>query len=145
MSKIQERDDMLLGIFDTLQTVAIVGASAKPERPSYGVMKALQSHGVRIIPVNPGLAGQTLLGCTVYASLDEIEGNFDVVDIFRAPDAALEVVRDAIRLMDEKNIQVVWLQQGIRNDQAVTEAEAAGLIAVQDRCIKIDFERLVTG
>ncbi|MCR4378226.1 MAG: CoA-binding protein [Rhodospirillales bacterium] len=143
MSKRQERDDMLLGIFDTMRTVAIVGASAKPERPSYMVMKALQSHGVRVIPVNPGLAGQTLLGCTVYASLGDIEDDFDVVDIFRAPDAALEVVREAIRLMDKKDIQVVWLQLGIRNDQAVAEAEAAGLIAVQDRCIKIDYERLV--
>lgn len=143
MSKTQERDDLLLGIFDTMRTVAIVGASAKPERPSYMVMQALQSHGVRVIPVNPGLAGQTLLGRTVYASLGDIEDDFDVVDIFRTPDAALDVVREAIRLMDKKDIQVVWLQLGIRNDQAVAEAEAAGLIAIQDRCIKVDYERLV--
>lgn len=146
MSKLskQDRDDLLLGIFDTLQTVAIVGASAKPERPSYGVMKALQERGITAIPVNPGLAGQTLLGQTVYATLGDIEGGVDVVDIFRTSDAALDITREAVRLMDEKGIQVVWLQDGITNDQAVAEAEAAGLIAIQDRCLIRDYKRLVS-
>jgi predicted CoA-binding protein len=143
MSKNQETDDLLLGIFDTLGTVAMVGASAKPDRPSHMVMKYLLDHDVNVIPVNPGLAGQKVLGQLVYATLADIEGSFDVVDVFRASDAALGVVQEAIRLMDDKGIQVVWLQQGIRNDQAMKEAEAAGLIAIQDRCIKIDYARLV--
>lgn len=144
MSSTSERDDLLRGIFDTMQTVAVVGASHKPERPSYQIMQFLIDLGFDVKPVNPGLAGQKILGQTVFASLAEVDSEIDVVDIFRASDAALGVVREAVDVMDDKNIQVIWMQQGVVNADAVREAEAAGLIAVQDRCIMRDMKRLAS-
>ena len=138
----QERDDLLVGILETVNTIALVGASAKPDRPSYQVMKFLIDQGYHVIPVNPGQAGEALLGQTVYASLDDIPGTFDMVDIFRPSDAALDVVRDAVRLAQDKGIDVVWMQIGVTNDTAKTEAEEAGLVVIQDRCPKKEIERL---
>lgn len=139
----QERDDMLVGILETVKTIALVGASPKPERPSHMVMKFLQEKGYTVIPVNPGQAGDQLLGETVYASLADIPGTFDMVDIFRPSDAAGDVVREAIALAPTKGIDVVWMQIGVTNDAAKAEAEAAGLVVVQDRCPKIEFNRLM--
>lgn len=139
----QERDDMLVGILETVNTIALVGASPKPERPSHMVMKFLQEKGYTVIPVNPGQAGDQLLGETVYASLADIPGKFDMVDIFRPSDAAGDVVREAIALAPAKGIDVVWMQLGVTNDAAKAEAEAAGLVVVQDRCPKIEFNRLM--
>lgn len=139
----QERDDLIVGILETVNTIALVGASPKPERPSHMVMKFLQEKGYTVIPVNPGQAGEQLLGETVYASLAEIPGTFDMVDIFRPSEAAGDVVREAIALAPAKGIDVVWMQLGITNDAAKAEAEAAGLVVVQDRCPKIEFNRLM--
>lgn len=135
-------DDLIVGILETVRTIALVGASPKPERPSHDVMKFLLGHGYTVIPVNPGQAGGEILGQTVYASLADIPGNYDMVDIFRASDAAGEVTREAIRLAPDKGIDVVWLQIGVTNDKAKHEAEAAGLVVVQNRCPKQEMKRL---
>lgn len=120
---------------------AVVGASDKPDRPSFGVMKALLDHGCTVHPVNPGLAGKQVLGRTVYATLAEVPAPVDVVDIFRRAPDALSVVREAIQLRTALGITIVWMQLGIVNDEAADEAEAAGLIAVMDRCPRIEFAR----
>jgi O-acetylhomoserine (thiol)-lyase len=123
---------------ETVRTIAMVGASTNWNRPSYFVMKYLQGKGYRVIPVNPGTAGQTLLGETVYPSLRDIPDKVDMVDMFRAADAAPGVVADAIAI----GAQVVWMQLGIRNDEAAATGEAAGLEVIMNRCPKIEFGRL---
>jgi len=141
MSK-SDTDDMIVGILETVKTIAVVGASNKPERPSYQVMDFMQGQGFKVIPINPGLAGGALLGETVYASLDDAPGPFDMVDIFRASEAAGDVVRDTIRIADDKGVTVVWMQLGVQNDKAKKEAEDAGLVVVQNRCPKKEIQRL---
>ncbi|HEY9079172.1 CoA-binding protein [Magnetovibrio sp.] len=140
MSKV-DMDDLITGILETVKIVALVGASNKPERPSYQVMKFLQKRGFTVIPINPGQADGEILGETVYASLEDAPA-YDMVDIFRASDAAGDVVREAIRLADEKRTSVVWMQIGVTNDAAKAEAEAAGLVVIQNRCPKKEMERL---
>ena len=141
MSK-SDTDDLIAGILETVATIAMVGASNKPERPSYQVMEFLQKHGYKVIPVNPGQAGGEILGETVYASLADAPGSYDMVDIFRASEAAGEVTREAIRLSVDKGISVVWMQLDITNNKAKHEAEDAGLVVVQNRCPKKEIERL---
>ena len=124
-------------ILNETKRVALVGASNRPERPSHGVMRFLLSRGWQVTPVNPGLAGQTLLGQPVVASLDEA-GPLDMVDIFRASDQAGGVVDDAIRL----GARSVWLQLGVVDHEAAARARAAGLKVVMDRCPAIEAPRL---
>ena len=138
----QERDDLIVGILETVNTIALVGASAKAERPSHKVMAFLLDQNYTVIPVNPGQAGDKILGQPVYATLDDIPGPFDRVDIFRPSADAAHVVDDAIRLAPDKGIDVVWMQIGVTNDAAKGRAEAEGLVVVQNRCPKQDFERL---
>ena len=135
-------DSYIAAILNEVRTVAMVGASANPNRPSYFVLKYLLAKGYQVIPVNPGLAGQELLGQKVAASLEAIDQSVDMVDIFRASDAALEVTREAIRLKDKLGLKVVWMQLSVRNDEAAREAEAAGLRVVMNRCPKIEYGRL---
>jgi predicted CoA-binding protein len=117
--------------------VALVGASAKPERPSHGVMGFLLRHGFSVTPVNPGLAGQAIHGQTVVATLDEAEP-LEIVDIFRASDQVGPVVADAIRL----GARVVWMQLGVVDREAAAAARAAGITVVMDRCPAIEWPRL---
>src|SRR5271154_5946680 len=131
-------DQQIRRILSTVRTIAMVGASSNWNRPSYFVIKYLQGKGYRVIPVNPGTAGQTLLGETVYASLKDIPDKVDMVDMFRAADAAPGVVADAIAI----GAKVVWMQLGIRNDEAAAAGEAAGLEIIMNRCPKIEFGRL---
>jgi O-acetylhomoserine (thiol)-lyase len=131
-------DQKIRHILETVHSIAMVGASSNWNRPSYFVMKYLQGKGYRVIPVNPGIAGQTLLGETVYASLKDIPDKIDMVDMFRAADAAPGVVADAIAI----GAKVVWMQLGIRNDEAAAVGEAAGLEVIMNRCPKIEFGRL---
>ena len=131
-------DAKLRRILATVRTIAMVGASTNWNRPSYFVMKYLQGKGYRVIPVNPGAAGQELQGERVYASLRDIPDSIDMVDIFRPSAHVPPVVDDAIAI----GAKVVWMQLGIRNDEAAERAEAAGIEVVMNRCPKIEFGRL---
>ena len=135
-------DSTMRNILSTVRTIAMVGASGDWKRPSFFAMKYLQRRGYRVIPVNPGRAGTEILGETVYATLADIPGDIDLVDVFRASEATLGVAEDAAKLAQEKNIKVFWLQLGIRNDAAAKIAEAAGMQVIMDRCPKIEFARL---
>lgn len=135
-------DRYVAGILAEARTIAMVGASAGTSRPSYFAMKYLLGKGYEVIPVNPNLAGKDIQGRQVYASLADIPGTVDMVDIFRASAAAGEVVREAIALKDKLEIKVIWMQLGVRNDSAAAEAEAAGLKVVMNRCAKIEYGRL---
>jgi predicted CoA-binding protein len=135
-------DQYIAGILAKARTIAMVGASAGSSRPSYFAMKYLLGKGYDVIPVNPNLAGKDIQGRRVYASLADIPGTVDIVDIFRASAAALDVVRDAIALQERLKPKVIWMQLGVRNDRAAAEAEAAGLKVVMNRCAKIEYGRL---
>lgn len=131
-------DSYLSDILASVKTIALVGASTNWNRPSYFVMKYLQSKGFRVIPVNPGVAGEQLLGETVYARLEDIPDPVDMVDIFRNAEAAGPVTDSAIAI----HARIVWMQIGVRNDEAAARAEAAGLKVVMNRCPKIEYMRL---
>ncbi|HET9272698.1 MAG TPA: CoA-binding protein [Methyloceanibacter sp.] len=131
-------DAYISGILARYRTIAMVGASPTTSRPSYFAMKYLKEKGFRVIPINPGQAGKEILGERVYASLEEIGERLDIVDIFRSSEAALEVTRDAIK----HGAKVVWMQLGVRNDEAAKLAEKAGLQVVMNRCPKIEYGRL---
>ena len=135
-------DTYIAGILGAARSIAMIGASATPNRPSFFAMKYLLGKGYRVVPVNPGQAGKEILGQRVYASLAEVPPPIDMVDIFRSSDAALEVAREAIALKDKLGLKVVWMQLGVRNDEAAAEAEAAGLSVVMNRCPKIEYGRL---
>lgn len=131
-------DVKLCAILEKAKTIAMIGASSNPERPSHQVMQSLQGWGYRVVPVNPGLAGQWLLGEQVYASLRDIPFPIDAVDIFRASEAVPPIVDEAIAI----KAKVVWMQSGIRHDSAAARAEAAGLDVVMDHCMAAEFNRL---
>ena len=131
-------DTALADLLTTTRTIALVGASDRPDRPSFGVMKALQDHGYRVIPVNPQITGAHVHGEYVWRDLAQIGEPIDMVDIFRRSDAAGEVVDEAIAL----GAKSVWLQIGVVNEAAAARAEAAGLKVVMNRCPKIDLARL---
>jgi O-acetylhomoserine (thiol)-lyase len=131
-------DALIAGILRSVKTIAMVGASTNWNRPSFFVMKYLQSKGYRVIPVNPGAAGQTLLGETVRARLSDIAEPVDMVDIFRRSESVGPIVDEAIAI----GAKIVWMQLGVRNDEAAAKAQAAGLTVVMDRCPKIEFGRL---
>jgi len=135
-------DDYIADILRACRSIAMVGASAGTSRPSYFAMKYLLGKGYRVMPVNPGLAGEKIQGQPVYATLADVPPPADMVDIFRASDAALDIVREAIALKDRLGIKVIWMQLGVRNAQAAAEAEAAGLKVVMNRCPKIEYGRL---
>ena len=136
------QDSYIAGILSQAKAIAMVGASAATNRPSYFAMKYLLGKGYQVIPVNPTLAGKEIQGRKVHASLGELQGPVDIVDIFRNSAAALEIVREAIRLKEKLRLQAIWMQLGVRNDQAAAEAEAAGLKVVMNRCPKIEYGRL---
>ena len=131
-------DDYLRDILKDVRTIAMVGASPYWNRPSYFAMKYLQEKGYRVIPVNPQAAGEEILGEKVYRDLSEVPEKIDMVDLFRRPDAAGPLVDQAIA----KGAKVVWMQLGVRNDEAAAKAEAAGLKVVMNRCPKIEYSRL---
>jgi len=133
-----ESDHEIKALLQSVKTIALVGASANPTRDSHGVMAFLQHQGYRVIPVNPGLAGQDLLGERVAASLADIEGPIDMVDIFRNSEAAGPVVDEAIAA----GAKAVWMQLGVINPEAAARAEAAGLKAVMNHCPKVEIPRL---
>ncbi|KHS72575.1 hypothetical protein QT13_07800 [Pectobacterium brasiliense] len=131
-------DREIESVLKTVKTIAVVGASDNPSRPSYGVMGYLLKQGYDVIPVSPKLAGQTLLGQKAYASLEDIPKPVDMVDVFRQPEAAYEIAKEAIAI----GATVLWLQIGVINEQAAILAHDAGLTVVMDRCPKIEIPRL---
>ena len=131
-------DDYIREILHASRSFAIVGASANTVRPSYFVVKYLLDKEYQVIPVNPGLTGKDLLGQRVYGALKDIPSTVDIVDIFRNSEAALEITKEAIGI----GAKVVWMQLGVRNDEAARLAEAAGLKVVMNRCPKIEYARL---
>jgi uncharacterized protein len=129
-------DQELRNIFEEARTIASVGLSSKPDRPSYGVCAFLKLKGYRIIPVNPN--EKQVLGETSYPDLKSIPGKVDVVQIFRNPDAVPAIVEDAIAI----GAKVVWMQDGAGNEDAATRAREAGLVAVVDDCMLRQYRRL---
>jgi hypothetical protein len=129
--------DEIGAILREARTIAIVGASARPERPSHEVMAFLQHRGYRVFPVNPGLAGQTLLGEPVYADLREIAEKIDMVDVFRRPEAVPAIAEAAIDI----GARVLWLQWGVVCEASAARARNAGLQVVMDRCAKLELMR----
>lgn len=133
-----------LTIIQQYHHVAIVGVSADPYRPSHFVAIYLQAEGYDIIPINPRYAGQTILGKRVYASLTEAKEageHIEIVDVFRKAEDVPPVADEAVSI----GAKVLWLQLGIRNDEAAQRAEQAGLIVVQNRCLKIEHARFFGG
>lgn len=133
-------DTLIRSILDSVKTIAIVGASANQARPSFFVVRYLIEHGYRVFPINPGLAGQSLLGRPVHGRLAEVPEPIDMVDIFRASDAASGIVDEALALVPKP--KVIWMQLTVRDDAAAARAEAEGVSVVMNRCPKIEFGRL---
>ena len=131
-------DAYIRDILVSHRVIAMVGASPNPLRPSYFAMKYLQAKGFKVIPINPGHAGNAILGETVYASLRDVPEPIGIVDVFRNAAAALEITKDAVGI----GANVVWMQLGVRNDEAARLAEEAGLKVVMNRCPKIEYGRL---
>ena len=133
-------DSLIRDILKTTKRIALVGASANEARPSWIVTKYLIDRGYDVVPVNPGLAGQTLLGRTVYGSLKEVPGPIDMVEIFRNSDAAGPITDEALAL--DPLPKVIWMQLSVRNDEAAARAEAKGVTVIMNRCPKIEYGRL---
>ncbi|GAM02046.1 CoA-binding protein [Sphingomonas parapaucimobilis] len=131
-------DDDIRDLLAKARTIAMVGASDRPDRPSYGVMKRLQDHGYRVIPVNPQITGEHVHGEFVFRELGQLGDPIDIVDIFRRSEAAGDVVDEAIAI----GAKAVWLQLGVVNEAAAARAEAAGLKVVMNRCPAIEIPRL---
>jgi predicted CoA-binding protein len=133
-------DSYIRGILNTVKTIAMVGVSPKESRPSYFAFKYLLERGYRMIPVNPGQVGKDLLGQKVYAKLADIPEPVDMVDVFRAAQYAPAIVREALGLKPRPG--VIWMQLGVRSDEAARLAEDNGLKVVMNRCPKIEYGRL---
>jgi len=136
----QYSDDHLRKILKRTRTVAVVGVSANQIRPSFYVARYLKLKGFRVIPVNPGLAGQTLLGETVYGDVSQVPIDVDMVDIFRRSEAVPDIVDASLERWPA--LQTIWMQIGVTHDQATATAQARGVDVIQDRCPKIEYQRL---
>jgi predicted CoA-binding protein len=133
-------DSYIRGILNTVKTIAMVGASAKDNRPSYFAFKYLMERSYNMIPINPGLAGKELLGRKIYGRLSEVPQPIDMIDIFRAANYAVPIVQEALTLTPKP--RVIWMQLTVRNDEAAALAEANGMKVVMNRCPKIEYGRL---
>ncbi|MES0035049.1 CoA-binding protein [Mesorhizobium sp. M0046] len=130
----------IASILNSVKTIAMVGASANDVRPSYFVLKYLLGKGFSVFPINPGQAGKEILGQMTYARLADVPGPVDMIDVFRASAAVPGIVDEVLRL--DPLPKVIWMQLGIRNDEAAARAEAAGIKVVMNRCPKIEYGKL---
>ncbi len=133
-------DAFLKDILRRTKSIAVVGVSMNPVRPSYYVARYLSLKGYKVIPVNPGHAGKMLFGETVRASLSDISGPVDMVDIFRRSEAVPPIVDEALKSFP--NLRTIWMQIGVENSEAAAVAEARGIDVVMNRCPKIEYQRL---
>ena len=134
--------DKIRRILKATKSIAVVGASSNWKRPSFYVMKYMQGKGFRVTPVNPGAAGQKILGQTVYESLSDIPHEFDMVQIFRPSEAVPPIVDEALTLKQDKGIRTIWMQISVSHEEAARKAELAGLEVVMNHCTKIEYGRL---
>lgn len=132
-------DDLIHGILKSVKTIALVGFSSNESRPSFFVTKYLIERGYTLYPINPGLAGQEFFGAKVYASLQDCPQPIDMVEIFRNSEAAGPITDEALALAILP--KVIWMQLGVRNDDAAARAEAKGVTVIMNRCPKIEFGR----
>jgi predicted CoA-binding protein len=137
----QYDDALIKSILRSTKTIAMVGASGNEMRPSYFAMMYLLAKGYVVHPVNPGMAGKTILGQTVYAALKDVPAPVDMVDIFRTADVAPQIVREALVEKERLGLKVIWMQLGVINEEAAQLAQGAGLTVVMDRCPKIEHGR----
>ncbi|WP_339762243.1 CoA-binding protein [uncultured Sulfitobacter sp.] len=133
-------DALLKDVLTQTKRVAVVGVSMNPVRPSYFVARYLSLKGFEVIPVNPAHAGETLFGTKVVATLSDIEGDVDMVDIFRRSEAVPEIVEEALESFPK--LKVIWMQIGVEHAEAAALAEARGVTVIQNRCPKIEYQRL---
>lgn len=133
-------DATIAGWLERVRSIAVVGASPNPARPSHGVARFLARHGYRVFAVNPGQAGRNIAGLPTYARLADIPEPVDIVDVFRAPEYLASVVAEALAL--DPKPKLIWGQLGVRNDKAAALAEAAGVAVIMDRCPAIEIPRL---
>ena len=143
MTGLAYTDKYIASIFQSIKTIAMVGASPKPHRASHRVMRFLQEQGYRVIPVNTRNSDGIINGEMVYNSLDDIVDDFQMVDIFRNIEGAVEITSQAINLIKKKNIKVIWMQLEIQSSIAAQWAENAGIKIVMDRCPAIEIARLI--
>jgi predicted CoA-binding protein len=133
-------DDLIRDTLNRARVIAVVGVSSNPVRPSYFVARYLGLKGYRVVPVNPGLAGQCLFGETVWPDVAAIPFDVDMIDIFRAPAAVPGIVEAALARFPK--LQTIWMQLGVTHPEAAALAEARGVRVIQDRCPKIEYQRL---
>lgn len=143
MSRESYDDGDIVDILSVTRSIALVGASPNPARYSHRVMHFMQSCDYRVLPVNPFAAGEQILGERVYADLSEVPGPFEMVNVFRRAEAIPEVADEAVRLAPEKRIKFLWLQLELYDEAVARKARTAGLIVVMDRCVKIEYGRLL--
>ena len=133
-------DTLLKDVLTRTKRIAVVGVSMNPVRPSYFVARYLSLKGFEVVPVNPGHVGKTLFGAKVVATLSEIEGDADMVDIFRRSEAVPEIVEEALAAFPK--LQTIWMQIGVEHAEAAAKAETRGVTVIQNRCPKIEYQRL---
>jgi len=133
-------DDLLKDVLKRTKSIAVVGVSLNPVRPSYFVARYLMRKGYDVIPVNPVYAGQELFGKAVLSGLDDIGQGVDMIDIFRRSDAVPAIIEDSLALFPD--LQTVWMQIGVTHAQAAAQARDLGVTVIEDRCPKIEYQRL---
>lgn len=136
-------DDDIISLLQNTTTIVVIGASPNPARYSHKVMSYMQHVGYRTIPVNPRAAGEKILGETVYPTLADVPAPFELINVFRRLDAIPEVTGEVIALREEKGIRHLWLQLELYDEAAAARARAAGLTVVMDRCLKVEYGRLI--
>jgi predicted CoA-binding protein len=136
-------DRALLGVLDNTRRIAVIGASSDPARASYRVMRYLSAAGFIVSGVNPGIAGEDVDGILMFASLAEVPGSVDLVDVFRREDALPAVTDDVLSCAAEKDIRYLWFQLGLVDHDSAERARDAGLTVIMDRCLKIEHARFM--